>query len=262
MKQNFLDELRRLNIERQKEWDPENKATLSFRGLEFAGEAGELASKVKKLARKTEFDFVGSNYDMEDIKEEVGDVLITLDILCNMMNIDIAEVTRAKFNSTSEKVGMRTKFGPDHIFIKIDEKINIGELQPWKIVAKQTDRTVGCIWKGQYEDLNVLNSLATKHYGIGADNKHDLELFRFEFISREELTPKKEWKSLFFKRNTAIESEERLYLIEWNDNKFFAYATDPELAVEWIAFTEIPIAYFESCRRDAKVTAIEEKDFN
>lgn len=262
MKQSFLDELRRLNIERQKEWDPENKATLSFRGLEFAGEAGELASKVKKLARKTEFDFAGSNYDMTDIKEEVGDVLITLDLLCNMMNIDIAEVTRDKFNSTSDKVGMKTKFEPEHLFIKVLETINKGELQPWQIIEKRTGRSIGCIWKGQHEDLNELNNLATKHYGIGTFDKHDFELYRFECISREQLTPKKEWKSLFFKRNDTIESEEQLYLIEWNDHKYFAYACNPDFAVEWIAFTEVPIAFFDACRKVAKVTAIEEKDFN
>jgi NTP pyrophosphatase (non-canonical NTP hydrolase) len=121
MKESFLNELRRLNIERQKEWDPENKATLSFKGLEFAGEAGELASKIKKLARKTEFDFVGSDYDMTDIEEEVGDVLITLDLVCQKMGIDIEKVTKNKFNATSEKVGMKTKFEPDVIYIDIKD---------------------------------------------------------------------------------------------------------------------------------------------
>lgn len=110
MKKDFLEELRELNKERQKEWDPENKVTISFRGLEFAGEAGELASKVKKLARKVEFDLVGSNFDMKDIEEEVGDVLITLDLLCEKIGVDIAKVTKEKFNATSDKVGMKTKF--------------------------------------------------------------------------------------------------------------------------------------------------------
>lgn len=132
MNEGFLQKLRRLNIERQKEWDPNNKATLSFRGLEFAGEAGELASKIKKLARKTEFDLVGSDYDMADIEEEVGDVLITLDLVCQMMGIDIEKVTIDKFDKTSDKVGMSTKFNSNskqdenygNITVDKDKRVN------------------------------------------------------------------------------------------------------------------------------------------
>lgn len=98
----FLQELRVNNAERQKLWDPDNVLDLSFKALEFSGEAGELASKVKKLVRQ-ELGVVGSRIDIAEIEEEVADVLITLDLLCSKLNIDIEKVTKEKFNTVSRK---------------------------------------------------------------------------------------------------------------------------------------------------------------
>ena len=98
----FLQQLRVNNAERQKLWDPDNVLDLSFKALEFSGEAGELASKVKKLVRQ-ELGVVGSRIDMAEIEEEVADVLITLDLLCSKMDIDIEKVTKEKFNEVSRK---------------------------------------------------------------------------------------------------------------------------------------------------------------
>lgn len=98
----FLQQLRVNNAERQKLWDPDNVLDLSFKALEFSGEAGELASKVKKLVRQ-ELGVVGSRIDMAEIEEEVADVLITLDLLCSKMDIDIEKVTKEKFNTVSRK---------------------------------------------------------------------------------------------------------------------------------------------------------------
>lgn len=44
--------LRAANVQRQREWDADNKVTLSYRGNEFAGEAGEVCNVVKKLDRE------------------------------------------------------------------------------------------------------------------------------------------------------------------------------------------------------------------
>lgn len=98
----FLQQLRVNNNERQKLWDPDNKLDLSFKALEFSGEAGELASKVKKLVRQ-ELGVVGSRINIAEIEEEVADVLITLDLLCSKLNIDIEKVTKDKFNIVSRK---------------------------------------------------------------------------------------------------------------------------------------------------------------
>ena len=109
----FLQQLRVNNAERQKLWDPDNVLDLSFKALEFSGEAGELASKVKKLVRQ-ELGVVGSRINMAEIEEEVADVLITLDLLCSKLNIDIEKVTKDKFNTVSRKNNFEVVFDDKH----------------------------------------------------------------------------------------------------------------------------------------------------
>ena len=109
----FLQQLRVNNAERQKLWDPDNVLDLSFKALEFSGEAGELASKVKKLVRQ-ELGVVGSRIDMAEIEEDVADVLITLDLLCSKLNIDIEKVTKDKFNTVSRKNNFEVVFDDKH----------------------------------------------------------------------------------------------------------------------------------------------------
>lgn len=192
----FLSELRRLNIERQKEWDPENKATLSFKGLEFAGEAGELASKIKKLARKTEFDMAGSNYDMTDIEEEVGDVLITLDLVCHKMGIDIEEVTRKKFNATSDKVGMKTKFTND---IKLEKDIINDYIDKWHD------------GEGQGLKLYEYLGMSLKEYEyflLDEDHLEDISYARIFNLDIEEVIKNKNMKSNFEELCSYVKSLE------------------------------------------------------
>ena len=48
-----FSDLRSANITRQKEWPGNEKADIAFRGLEVAGEFGEVAEAVKKYLRGT-----------------------------------------------------------------------------------------------------------------------------------------------------------------------------------------------------------------
>jgi NTP pyrophosphatase (non-canonical NTP hydrolase) len=43
---------------------------------------------------------------MENLVEEIGDVLITIDLLANEFNIDLEQAVKSKFNKTSEKVSI------------------------------------------------------------------------------------------------------------------------------------------------------------
>jgi NTP pyrophosphatase (non-canonical NTP hydrolase) len=104
--------LRGANRNRQKEWPGNEQADVAFRALEVAGEAGELCEKVKKFLR-AERGIKGSTATRDDIAAEMGDLMVSLDLLADALGIDLGDATRAKFNGTSEKYGMRTYIGSD-----------------------------------------------------------------------------------------------------------------------------------------------------
>lgn len=104
--------LRDANCHRQTEWPGNDKADMPFRALEVAGEAGELCEAIKKFLR-AERGIKGSTATKADVASEMGDLLVSLDLLANEMGIDLGEAVRAKFNATSEKYGMRTYIGTD-----------------------------------------------------------------------------------------------------------------------------------------------------
>ena len=105
----FLKKLNKLNTERQQEWDTEAKVDILFRALEHVAEAGELGNKVKKHWRASN-GIVGSVTNKQEIADEVGDVMITLALLCQDLDIDIKQATIDKFNSTSAKYNLKTRW--------------------------------------------------------------------------------------------------------------------------------------------------------
>lgn len=107
-----FNRLRGANRRRQEEWPGNEHADVAFRAIELAGEAGEVAEAVKKFLR-AERGIKGSTATREDVAAEMGDLLVSLDLLANQMGIDLGEAVRQKFNQTSEKYGMRTYIGSD-----------------------------------------------------------------------------------------------------------------------------------------------------
>ena len=106
-----LSDLRAANIKRQIEWEGDEKTDLAFRALEVAGEAGELCEAVKKYLRAA-LGVAGTTATKEDIAREMGDVLISLDLLAIHLGIDLEAATAMKFNATSEKYGLHTRITP------------------------------------------------------------------------------------------------------------------------------------------------------
>lgn len=106
--QDFLTELRRASIVRQQEWTGDKVVSMEFRLIEFVGEVGELCNKIKKWLREA-MGAVGTRTTLEEIADEMGDAQITLDLLAQKFDINLGEVTRAKFNKTSDKYGLKTK---------------------------------------------------------------------------------------------------------------------------------------------------------
>lgn len=101
----FLAQLRRINLARYEAWVEGADAGIMFDALELGGEVGELLNVVKKLERE-ERGWRGSRAAPEDFADECADVMICLDKLARRRNVDLAAVTIAKFNATSEKVGL------------------------------------------------------------------------------------------------------------------------------------------------------------
>ena len=104
---NFM-QLRRANVDRNAEWDPEGKLNASFRGLELAGEVGELCNLVKKLERER-MGIPGSRATFLQLCEELADVQICLDLLAMHYSIDLGLATKVKFNQTSDKMQLKTR---------------------------------------------------------------------------------------------------------------------------------------------------------
>lgn len=104
--------LREANNSRQREWPGNEQADTAFRAIELAGEAGEVCEAVKKFLRLKR-GIKGSTATREDIASEMGDLLVSLDLLAVDLGINLGEAVREKFNATSAKYGMRTYIGSD-----------------------------------------------------------------------------------------------------------------------------------------------------
>ena len=107
--------LRNKNEIRAAEWhcdSPGNKTSLEFKAMELGGEVGEVLNAVKKLSR-TLNGMKGGVSVMQsqmDIADELADVIICCDLLGMELEIDLGRAVKHKFNKTSDKVGLLTKF--------------------------------------------------------------------------------------------------------------------------------------------------------
>jgi NTP pyrophosphatase (non-canonical NTP hydrolase) len=100
--------LRAANVARQAEWDTGNQITLAYRGNELAGEVGEACNIIKKVERER-MGIAGSRATVEQLAEELADVVICTDLIAMQAGIDLDAAVAAKFNATSEKVGLKTR---------------------------------------------------------------------------------------------------------------------------------------------------------
>jgi NTP pyrophosphatase (non-canonical NTP hydrolase) len=64
--------------------------------LGLAGEAGEVANKVKKILRDGKF-------DREGISDEIGDCLWYIAALCRDLNVDMADLAQRNLDKLSDR---------------------------------------------------------------------------------------------------------------------------------------------------------------
>ncbi len=110
-----FNELRVASLSRCEKWHPEgiNSWSLSDWAVATAGEFGELCNLIKKKNRTR--DGIGGNKTSDhvlsdeeikiQIKREIGDTAIYLDLLAASEGIDLGEAIRDKFNEVSERAG-------------------------------------------------------------------------------------------------------------------------------------------------------------
>lgn len=78
--------IRAANVARQDEWAGSEKADILFRALEVADEAGEVLGAIKKLVR-AQRGIGGSTMTLEDVADEIGDAIISIDLLACELGI-------------------------------------------------------------------------------------------------------------------------------------------------------------------------------
>jgi NTP pyrophosphatase (non-canonical NTP hydrolase) len=99
--------LHEANVARQMAWCPDlnSQPDLCFRGVELAGETGEACNVIKKLERERH-GWRGSRDTKEHLAQELADVVICANLAAIAAGIDLDAAVEAKFNETSEKVGL------------------------------------------------------------------------------------------------------------------------------------------------------------
>lgn len=105
-----FEDLRYANVQRNIEWDADNRITGSYRGLELAGEVGELCNKIKKLERE-KMGIKGSRTTWMEIASEMGDAQICLDLLAMHYCVSLEEAVKLAFNDKSNEFGFLTRIG-------------------------------------------------------------------------------------------------------------------------------------------------------
>lgn len=106
----FMMQLREKNASRGKRWHPSGLVSWSLSDwfTAMAGEVGELGNIVKKLNRARD-GLKGNKETPEQLRvmlgKEVADILIYLDLFCQVAGIDLVAATCEKFNEVSERNG-------------------------------------------------------------------------------------------------------------------------------------------------------------
>lgn len=91
-----LNTLRVANRQRQEEWPGNEKADIAFRALEVFDESGEVAGAVKKVLR-AQRGIAGTTLTLADVQDEIGDTVVSLDLLADALGISSEGMTPTHF---------------------------------------------------------------------------------------------------------------------------------------------------------------------
>lgn len=107
----FLRELRQASIRRNAEWPGATQLGMDFRLVEMAGESGELLNAVKKWYRASTGVRGNDGSQLasikENLKEELADVIITVDLIGMAADVDFSPSITFVHDSASPDVVLR-----------------------------------------------------------------------------------------------------------------------------------------------------------
>lgn len=112
--------LRDANRARQAQWDTADRIGLIYRANELAGEVGEACNVAKKIERER-LGIAGSRSTVDQLAEELADVVICADLVAMGEGIDLDAAVAAKFNATSEKIGLPQRLSADSYQARVDD---------------------------------------------------------------------------------------------------------------------------------------------
>lgn len=101
-----FDEMRRANYTRHAQGlcGTSNLWELTDWSNAIAGEAGELCNLVKKIKRRLPKDPTLEEA-RDDLRYELADIVMYVDLLAHQLDIDLSEAVREKFNIVSDRLG-------------------------------------------------------------------------------------------------------------------------------------------------------------
>jgi len=111
--------LRAANAARQAQWDADDRIGLIYRANELAGEVGEACNVAKKIERER-LGIAGSRATVAQLAEELADVAICADLVAMGEGIDLDAAVAAKFNATSEKIGLPQRLTAQTYTARVD----------------------------------------------------------------------------------------------------------------------------------------------
>jgi NTP pyrophosphatase (non-canonical NTP hydrolase) len=112
--------LREANRARQAQWDADDRIGLIYRANELAGEVGEACNVAKKIERER-LGIAGSRASVAQLAEELADVVICADLVAMGEGIDLDAAVAAKFNATSQKIGLPQRLSARGYQARVDD---------------------------------------------------------------------------------------------------------------------------------------------
>jgi NTP pyrophosphatase (non-canonical NTP hydrolase) len=144
--------LRKANISRDLIWNPERNITLSFRGVELAGEVGEACNMIKKMER-VRLGIRGTTATLQELAQELADIIICVDLIAMGLGIDLDQAVQEKFNETSLKYGI-------DVYMKEERPCSLVE------IGHDEFKCMICLKTG---DEDQLRSVCKYQFGVPAD---------------------------------------------------------------------------------------------
>ncbi|MEX5600721.1 MazG-like family protein [Pseudophaeobacter sp. C1-32P7] len=153
-----LQKLRAANVARQAEWGGNEQADLEFRALEVADETGELCGAVKKLVR-AQRGITGSTLSVGDVADEMGDVLISIDLLASQLDLALPWPGMTGSGGTASEINMALRL--DAVVGDLSDAV-IAHIADLETTSSTGQQDLGDIWESMRRAIFWVAQLAAR----------------------------------------------------------------------------------------------------